>query len=280
MKTQEELRVVFVRFLRPADLGDIGEGIPSPKTRSYCDAMRLCWSGSAPQGLLVTRDTIAVCKWCPAALGLKAKETGLERKLECTMDDAYEAVYLYSPTAPYNPGRTPAMAEEPDVAVVVGAADDIRTIVGEMDEGDLAMEYSSKLSVSALSTLVRKPTRRFAARARRAVKRASIALLNSLFTTPLLANKISVALVTQLFKSYAFSRISDPVIATTMAGASACVNTTVIPFLTKKANVSFVDAGTIGWADLKAGHRILGIPMRLYRRVESRMPVSPRAQAG
>jgi hypothetical protein len=242
--------------------------------------MALCWSGSAPGGLLVTRETISVCKWCPAALGLKAVETGLEQKLQCTVDDAFEAVYLYSPTAPNAPVETPALADQSHVAVLLGAADDIQALIKEMDEGDLAWEYSRRLSVSALSTVAQRPARRFAARARRTIKRVSIATLNGLFASPFLANKIAVGLVSPLFKSYAFSRISDPIIATAMAGASACVNTTVIPFVTNKANASFVDVGTIAWAGLKAHHRILGMPMHLYRRIENRIPIRPRTPAG
>jgi hypothetical protein len=271
MKEREKLRVVLVRFLRKGEMVQEREQVPSPSVRSHCAAMRLCWSGQAPGGILVSRETISVCKWCAAALGLKPRQNKLEMKLQPTPAELFDAVYLYSPTAADAGHPVPPLAADPDVAIVIGTGPDIASLAGTMRQEDLALQCEGDLTASALSTMVPRQPESAAARVRWAAKRASIAVLNWLFSTPLVSNKVSIAVITQPFKSYAFSRVADSAIRLTMAGASACLNTSVIPLVTGKVNASFVDAGTIAWAGLRSRHRLLGMPMGLYRAMESRL---------
>jgi hypothetical protein len=271
MKEREKLRVVLVRFLRKGEMVRERERVPSPSVRSYCAAMRLCWSGQAPEGVLVSRESISVCKWCAAALGLKPRQNQLEQKLEPAAPTDYDAVYLYSPTAGPAGRELPSLARNPDVAIVIGTGPDITSIVGTMRQEDLALQYEGDLTASALSTMVPRQPASAATRVRWAAKRASIAVLSWLFSTPLVSNKASIAVLTQPFKSYAFSRVADPVIRLTMAGASACLNSSMIPLVTGKTNTSFICPGGMLWAGLKARHRLLGMPMGMYRTMEHRL---------
>ena len=91
--------------------------------------------------------------------------------------------------------------------------------------------------------------------------------MNWLFASKLISNKLMIKLITWLLKHYTVSTVMDPVMKKTMVLLACCRNVTVIPYLSQKANVSYLDAGGIGWGEFPHKNMIMGIPGELYNQV-------------
>ncbi len=209
---------------------------------SFCEAV----SRAREKPLVVMADSIEVCKWSPAVLGLKAAEGDFERSLTPRLSPSTKALFL-GPPGSFHPGLRPL------VFILQGPAEALRGFLRGLGKDDWAVEWAGQIDKSALGLeLGGLPSWKLAAVSR--VNRA----LASLMPHPLWQRFTRAA-----FRSRALSRALEAAIKPFVASMSVCRNSTVIPLLTSKANLSFFCAGGITWGGNPAGHMTCGIPARL-----------------
>jgi len=75
-----------------------------------------------------------------------------------------------------------------------------------------------------------------------------------------------------LFRFPAVTAGYDALIAAALADMSVCRNSTAVPLLTGRANVSYFCTGGITWGGNHPGHVTSGWPYPLYRRLSGALP--------
>lgn len=216
---------------------------------SYCDAVRLATAG---EEVLVTADSIEVCKWSPVVLGLKEPADRFDFKLEPRMPGV--SGYFVAPMSSYSNGL------EPDVVIVRARPEQLGRLIHEMGEEALVERYRGQMGRSALSEdgFTSGARVRFALAVNRGLARLRVWKTFDRFTRLAFKNK----LVTRGFEA---------IISRAMADMSVCRNSTVIPCLEDSVNVSHFCTGAITWGQNPPSHMTSGFPFALFERVSDRI---------
>jgi len=240
---------VAIRVLRHA-----GEAARVPVYRgvSFCDAVRRAAGG---QTLRVLPGSVEVCQWAPVVLGLKEPEGRFEQGLLPRLAAPVDGLLL----APLDdfPG-------EPEVVMVRAGLKDLKTMIVAAGPDALWKGHGDRLDRSALPTIESwEPDR---TQGLHGARQALIGGINR----PLAALARSArwrALTYWLFRSRAITASFDAVISRTLSDMSVCRNSTAIPLLTGRANVSYFCSGGITWGRNNPEHLTSGWPWHLYRRL-------------
>lgn len=259
---------VGVKFLREEEMPNNFNVVQNPKVRSYCDVIRLLRKEEYCQGNVLTLDSNTVCKWGPAILGLKKPDNELEKKLSPIMEESFDGVFVFNINTPKEKHPLSSAIENPDTVTIVGTREILADIIERLGIENFTDEYIDRLETSALSAFSDIQDISETVKRKRARKTSSLKFLNWVFSSRVMSNRVSTWIITQPFKSYTFSKMADPVLRKTMAVHSVCMNTSVIPYLTQKGNVSYFDAGGIGWGGNTHKNMIMGLPGQLYQRLE------------
>ncbi len=217
---------------------------------SYCQAVAR--AGELPgRGLLVRVDSINSCRWSPVILGLKQADGSFEARLEPSLEHTWGIALA----------TLPAFAEagaEPDIVIVRDTAGNLRAKLDRLGRNNCAMQYAGRMDRSALAVLEGDAG---------GWKARLIGVVN-----PTLAwlNKVPGWQKTTeiVFRSKTVSDLFDRLIALCMADMSICRNSTVIPMLTGKANLSHFCTGGVAWGENRPEHMTCGIPWALYEQTE------------
>jgi len=240
----DTLPAVGVRRLRDAD--DAAE-VPVYRGVSYCDAVRLAGEGSSPTGgaWRVLPGSIEVCRWAPVALGLKLPEDAFEQGL--------------SPRLPYSPAGLllaplEAFSGRPEVVIVRATPAALRPRLAAAGPEALWPGHGGQLGRSALPAL---------AGSEQAARWGLIGAVNHLLAA--LAPWGPWQRLTQRLFCYRAVTVGfEALISRALADMSICRNSTVIPLLTGRANVSFFCTGGITWGRNRPNHLTSGWPWPLY----------------
>ena len=226
------------------------DGITVYEGTSYCEAIRLAARGEVVR---VGPGSIRTCKWAPVVLGFKEAENDFEKGLIPRAEGASPGLLAARPDR-FPPGV------EPDVVILRGPLSALAPLFDLVGEQRWAGEYAAgpRVDASALALL-----RKGGGRADRLVNRLTRRILGRL--RPLPAWK---RLTEFLFGSELVTRAFDQFIKRTMADMSICRNSTVIPHLTGKVNLSFFCTGGIAWGLNDPDHLTSGWPYPLYREIE------------
>ena len=217
---------------------------------SYCEAVTRAGRNGA---LIVDAASIQSCKWAPPVLGFKERESDFEKGLAPVLPPT-DSLLL----APID--RFPEDAP-PDVVIVRGPRAAITALLTEVNESETAAEYARgpHVDASALAVIRRGATDT-------AFHRAARRFFSGMRLMP--GWKAATAV---LFKSDLVTRAFEFVIRRTMADMSVCRNSTVIPRVTGKVNVSYFCAGGVTWGGNDGGEFTSGWPIALYRRIADRI---------
>lgn len=192
---------------------------------SYCDAVRRAGQGEM---LRVLPGSIQVCGWAPVVLGLKPPDRAFGRRLAPRLPYPVAGLLL----APL--GRFPG---EPQIVVVRSGLEEVRQMVALAGEGCLWDGGAREPDQSVVSQLRRQPP---------SWRHRLVGLVNHPLAA--LARSEAWQMFTRwLFQSQRATEVYDAVISRTMADMSICRNTTVIPLLSDRVNVSFFCPGGITW---------------------------------
>lgn len=237
--------------------GDVPpEGVEAYRGISYCEAARDAVSG---QGVLVGPDSIEVCRWAPAVLGLKTAESGFEESLLPRMPERVAGYYL-APLSAFSKGV------EPDVVIIRGRPEEVLKIVRAVGEERMAFEFSGQIGRSALGVVDGGRSVKLS------LSRASNRVLARLRRFPRFER-----FTHRLFRSERASGLLERVIKNSVADMSMCRNSTVIPYLYDKGNISFFCVGGITWGGNSPADITSGFPYGLFRQVAGMIETS---QAG
>ena len=94
---------------------------------------------------------------------------------------------------------------------------------------------------------------------------------NRIWDSKLILNKVVFNSLTWSLKSNAVCSAFAPAMRSLTAAGAVCLNTVVIPYLTQKGNVTFVDMGGIMWGSISRKNMIIGLPNNLYNKVEKQL---------
>jgi len=217
---------------------------------SYCDAVRRAGEGEI---LLVLPGSLEVCGWAPVVLGLKAPEGRFEEGLEPRLAFPSGGLLL----APLD--RFPG---DPDVVLVRGAPELLREMVRALEPDELWDEHGGRLDRSALSLFA--PAPYIPGQDRAGGRAAFISATNRVLATLARSSRWQ-ALTRWLFRSRLVTVGFDALISRAMADMSVCRNSTVIPLLSDRANLSFFCTGGITWGRNCPDHLTSGWPWDLFQ---------------
>ncbi len=249
------------RHLDPAPVGvrllpvnhtrrDQFDAIPVYRGVSYCDAVRRAGQGET---LRVLPGSLQVCGWAPVVLGLKEPDGRFEKSLEPRL--AYPSGGLLLAPLDRFPG-------EPDLVLVRGAPELLREMVRALDPDELWDEHGGRLDRSALSlfdTAGLSP-----GRGQSGWRATAISGTNRVLAT-LARSRRWQALTRWLFRSRQVIVGFDALISRAMADMSVCRNSTVIPLLSDRVNLSFYCTGGITWGRNRPDHLTSGWPWDLFQ---------------
>ena len=220
---------------------------------SYCDAVRRATAG---ERVAVLPDSITTCRWSRVILGFKDAEDDFERSLSPRLPSGTRAILLS------RIDRVPD-GVSPDVVLLRGPLMALKPLLAAVGAERTATEFIDKWRVAASAlALLSEKGEVVDSRANRVIRR----VLGRL--RPLPAWKKMTAV---LFRSGLVTRSFDRVIRRTMADMSMCRNSTAIPYLTGKVNLSFFCTGGIAWGMNDPDLLTSGWPIDLYREIEHRV---------
>jgi len=229
--------------------GDILPEVPRFCGISWCRAV--LEAGNGP--LVVGPGSISVCRWSPPVLGLKEPETEFERDLE--------------PRLPFRPSglllcrmdQWPAGAGEPEVVIVRAEREEFGKLLGSLDRA-LVYDGPSGIDRTMAYDLLgdaRHPARLFMVKA-----------VNGFLNLMGAFRPWRKAIVWAFDREWT-SRALDFILDRGMANMSMCRNSTVIPWLTGRVNVSHFCTGGIVWGQNPPHLMTGGIPYGLYKEMSA-----------
>lgn len=205
---------------------------------SYCDAVRIAGEG---QALRVLPGSIQVCRWAPVVLGLKNPQSRFEKRLAPRLTFPVAGLLL----APLD--RFPG---EPEVIIARAGLEKLRGMVEAAGQEQLWNEHGERLDRSALPLFTG---------GRVTPRHTLVGVVNRALSR--LARSIRwQALTRWLFQNGLVSAGFDALISRTLADMSICRNSTVVPLLTGRINVSLFCTGGITWGRNQADHLTSGWP--------------------
>lgn len=241
MKLPQEVSAVAATVLSEGS-GAEPEGLELYRGVSFCEAVTL----ARKTPLLVRRDSIEVCKWSPAVLGLKPAESDFEKSLYPRLPPTTTSLVLA-------PLSTIPEGLHPQVVILQGPTEALKSFLHGLGREHWSVEWASQIDKSALGLeLGGLPSRKL-----RMISKVN-RFLATLMPHPLWQRFTRVA-----FRSRALSRALEAMIKPFMASMSVCRNSTVIPLIGSAANLSFFCAGGITWGRNPAGHMTCGVPAHL-----------------
>jgi hypothetical protein len=249
---QAEPRPVGVKVLGSATDGSEAEvywGV------SYCDAVRRAGQGEA---LRVIPGSIRVCLWASVVLGLKPADGRFEEGL---------TPRLASPTAGLLLAPLEDFPGEPEVVIVRAGPERLQGMIRSAKAtssggpSPLWEGHGGELDCSALPIVM---SSQETARSRLivAVNKGLAALAPSARWQ---------ALTRRLFSNRTPTIALELLISHLAADMSICRNSTAIPLLTGRVNVSHFCTGGITWGLNHPGHLVSGWPWATFRAIDSQM---------
>jgi uncharacterized protein (DUF169 family) len=210
---------------------------------SYCDAVRRAGEGEVVQ---VSPGSIEVCGWAPVVLGLKEPDSRFEEGLVPRLPFPVTGLLL----APLD--RFPG---EPDAVIVRATPEVLRAMVQRLGGEGLWDGHQGRLDRSALPTLLE---------GKGISRRGLVRGVNRLLATLARSGRWQ-SFTHHLFRSRLITAGFDAVISRTLADMSVCRNSTAVPLLSGRANISFYCTGGITWGCNHPDQLTSGWPWPLFQ---------------
>jgi hypothetical protein len=220
-------------------------GAPPYQGISYCDAVRRAGEGET---LRLLPGSIQLCRWAPVVLGLKAPQGRFEQGLAPRLAFPVAGLLL----APLD--RFPG---EPQVVIVQTSYQVLREALAAVGPRQLWDAHGGRLDRSALPLFTD---------GQATPRRALIGAVNRALASLARSSRWQ-ALTQRLFRSGLVTAGFDALISRTLADMSVCRNSTVVPLLSSRVNVSFFCTGGITWGRNRADQLTSGWPWPDFQRV-------------
>jgi len=219
--------------------------VPLYEGVSFCDAVRRAGEGEI---LRILPGSVGVCRWSPVVLGFQPPRDRFERSL---------APRLPFPVAGLLLGPLHDLPDPPEVVILRAPWSVLQPMVAMAGPEGLWDGHRGRADRSAIP---------FLWNGERAGRRTWIDGVNRLLAS--LARRSRWQAFTRwLFRSGLVTAGFDALISRTLADMSVCRNSTVIPLLTGRVNLSFFCAGGITWGRNRPDHLTSGWPWAIYQKL-------------
>jgi hypothetical protein len=255
---------------------------------SFCDAVRQASDGAC---FLLTKDSIEVCKWVPVVFGFAEPDPKYDLKVGINLLPFTSSI-LIAPVDKYNKNYPPDVVlvrsfpeEMKKIAHGLGWENMATSIADQKDQGITCCSVNHGTNQKAdvkiesdtnnVSTASRKKQKYHIDRSALSVLRAEkdplslkrLVIINKLLAV-LSKQKAWVDFTKWLFNKQWTTYVFDLFLDQYLANMSMCRNSTVIPYLTNKVNISYFCTGGIAWGLNNPSHMTCGLPFSLYKKLE------------
>lgn len=244
---QVEYLPAGVKFLRKNSEGNYPE-VQKFIGTSFCEAVRCATEGTG-KALLLEPDSIQVCRWSPVVLGFQHENPTFDLKVEYHLKPVLAGV-LVAPITWFKD------LPPPDVVIIRALPREISKVLAALNPTDSALPIADRIDVSALKMFMSNDKNAAALRILRVNRILDVLNRSEAWRT----------FTKMLFRRSWTTYLYNIVLRRYLANMSICRNTTVIPFLTEKVNVSFFCTGGITWGGNHPKNLVCGMPYDLYRR--------------
>jgi hypothetical protein len=210
---------------------------------SFCDAVRRAGEGEV---LRVLPGSMEVCGWAPVVLGLKAPEGRFEEGLVPRLDFPVDGLLL---------ARLDCFPGEPEAVIVRARAEVLRAMGQCLGPEGLWDGHQGRLARSAHPYLFE---------GQGSSRRGLVGGVNRLLAALARSGRWQ-AFTQRLFRIRLVTAGFEALISRTLADMSVCRNSTTIPLLSGRANISFFCTGGITWGGNRPEHLTSGWPWPLYQ---------------
>jgi hypothetical protein len=172
-------------------------------------------------------------------------------KVEYSLPIGTQSVLL-APIFRYHEGNPP------DVVLVRATQEELKKLVAALGWDNMAVELAGKLDRSALEVF---------GSGGNPIDKKRVQFVNGTLAS-LNRSREWRDFTKWIFKRQWTTFIFDILLDRFLSNMSICRNTTVIPLLTGKANISYFCTGGIAWGLNKPNHLTCGIPYELYKKLD------------
>jgi uncharacterized protein (DUF169 family) len=240
--------LIGIKFFKQDEKPDLSEA-EKKGCISFCQAVKTASEGGP---VFIGPGSISVCKWSPPSLGLKVPESDFEKSMEPKLP------FLASGILISRLDKWPEEVPEPDTVLFRGDKDYMLKIIKAADEEEMFID-SSCLGQTAVPVLMENESH--------LVKSKMVSVTNTLLD---FLGRYDWWTRTTIwaFKHEWPSEILDYVLDRTMANMSMCRNSTVIPYISQKVNISHFCTGGISWGKNPAQYMTGGMPYKTYLKLK------------
>lgn len=209
---------------------------------SFCDAVRQASEGRG-RAILLTPQSIEVCRWSPVVLGFRDPDPQFNLKVEYNLQKPVESVLL-APVGMYRSGNPP------DTVIVRAEQEELKKLIRAIGWENVACDLAGRLDRSALEVFRSGGS---------PLDKARVQFVNETL------GSLNQYDEWRQFTRWVFDRqwttyIFDQLLDRYLSNMSMCRNTFVIPYLSGKANISYFCTGGIAWGRNKPRHLACGMP--------------------
>ncbi len=212
---------------------------------SFCHAVSSVAQG---QELLVTPESISLCRWCPQALGLKAPDSSFESGIAPRLEGNVAGIYCATPGAFRENVR-------PDVVLVRASVEVFRKMTGFLGRDSFSADADLRRDATSLGDFF---PGKVVGKAVGPVNR-----ILAVFSRSALWRKF----VGRVFRGEGVTALYDRIITRWLVNMSVCRNASVIPILRGKGNITRFCTGAIAWGGNDPSLMVAGFPWDTYRKL-------------
>lgn len=243
-----DLPPVGVKFLEDTVAGY--EDITRFKGVSYCQAV---FGATFGMELLVVPESIQICQWVPIVMGFKEAENEFERSITGHLLYPTAGIYI-APLFLFRDDVTP------DAVLIRTDPDNYWEIIDHLGWNSFIDPEGRGLDMTGLATFQKSPPTGFSKWAVKNINRM-LDILNNY--------RLWEIFTRIAFRSTFITKVFDKFITRYMANMSMCRNSSVTPFLTKKANISYFCTGGVAWGKNNSRHMTSGYPYDTFQRLDA-----------
>ena len=242
-----------------------GEAEPQDVMRytgiSYCAAVSAASSGKE---LFVAPGSITLCQWSPVALGLKAAENAFEKSIAPRAEAPVAGVYL-APIPHFLGGL------EPQVVLVRTRRENFARMIAVLGRDSFLDARNMRRDATSLGGFFEEG----ADSNRRVQPGRAVGPVNRLLGS---LNRAGIwrKFIALIFKSTLITRIYDRIITRWLVNMSVCRNSTVIPFLEGRANISHFCTGAVAWGGNDPSLMTAGFPWEIWQKLAPHLEYAER----
>ncbi|MCP4198728.1 MAG: DUF169 domain-containing protein [Proteobacteria bacterium] len=225
--------------------------IPVFRGVSYCRAV---FEASFGAEWILQPESIRVCQWAPIVLGFKESENWFERSIRDHLPPVITGLYL-APLHCFRKDLTP------DVVIIRTSRHNMEQALDALGENRFISGNEFELDRSAVTALGKRSNR---------VAKWFIEKLNALLYK-LSGYQSWHRFTTFIFKSTFITYLYDRLVTRHLANMSMCRNSTVLPLLQQKANISYFCTGGIAWGKNDPQNMTAGYPYALFKLIAPRL---------